>query len=110
MDFATIRDTLASREPGVSSPKTLTRLVCVAKRPFTFHRSDDDAINGAGRHAELATGTKRWQHRMHSLGRSDDCINRARCYAQRATDAGGLVDPGDCQRPMRAARGIEWLN
>ncbi len=46
---------------------------------------------------------------MHALLRADDRVDRAGLNAQRATDAGGLVDDGQQQRPMFAAAGVERL-
>ena len=53
-----------------------------------------DAVDGAGRHTQPATGAFGRDHRMHEPRRPDDGIHRARLDAQRAADAGLLVDDG----------------
>ena len=75
-------------------------------RPAGDHR---DAVDRAGRDAQLAAGAQRRQDRVHALLRADDRVDRAGRDAQRAADARGLVDDGHEQRPVRAARGVERL-
>ena len=104
------RDPFAAREPDIALNETFACRHGIAIRPFAMSGLDRDAIDRAGRNAKLASGTKRWQHRMHPLGCADDCVDRARGDAQCAADAGGLIDACDGRRTLRAARGIERLN
>ncbi len=45
---------------------------------------------------------------MHQLSRADDGVHGAGSDAQRAADAGGLVDPGDHDRSRFTPGQIQW--
>src|SRR5690606_20554148 len=62
---------------------------------------------GTGRHAQLAAGAERRQHRVHALAGADDRVDRAGLYALGATDAIGRHDPGDRPRLLGPARRVE---
>lgn len=66
-----------------------------------------DAIDRAGRHAQVAAGAQRVDDRMHLLGRARDGIDRTCLHAQRAADAQVLVDDRKRSRALDAMRGIE---
>src|SRR5690606_37732888 len=70
-------------------------------------RLDQDAVGGTGRHAQLAAGAERRQHRVHALAGADDRVDRAGLYALGATDAIGRHDPGDRPRLLGPARRVE---
>jgi hypothetical protein len=103
-------DPFAAREAAIACNEAFACRDGIAMRPFAMGGLNRDAIDRTGRNAKLATGTKRWQHRMHSLGCADDCVDRARSDAQCAADAGSLIDACNGRRTIRAARGIERLN
>ena len=63
--------------------------------PCEVGRNHADAIDRAGWHAQLATGAKIGDDIVHALARADDRIDRTCLYAERATDAQGLVDDGE---------------
>jgi len=105
-----IRDPLATREAVIACNEAVACHYGIALRPFAVGGLDDDAIDRAGRNAKLATGTKRWQHRMHSLCGADDRVDGARRNAQCAADTGFLIDACYGRRTVRAARGFESLN
>jgi len=57
-----------------------------------------NAIDRARGQTELATGAGIGNDRMHLPGGTDNCIDRAGLYAQRAANTCGLVDKGHCRR------------
>ena len=79
-----LRATWRSRAARASSPA-----------PRAAGGQHRDAVDGAGRDAQLAAGAQRRQHRVHALRRADDRVDRARVDAQRAADA---------RSPRRCAR------
>src|SRR5207249_4095761 len=73
---------------------------------FTARGQHIDAVHGAGRNAQVATGAKLRHDRVHHLRRSDDGIDRAGLDAQSASDAARLVDQRDAARPLMPFRGL----
>src|SRR5690606_34005093 len=66
-----------------------------------------DAVDGAGRHAQVATGAQRVDHRVHAARGTDDRIDRAGLDAPGAADAAARVDPRRAARLFAAAGRIE---
>jgi hypothetical protein len=54
-----------------------------------------DAVHRARRNAQIATGALAFDHGVHVLGRAEDRVHRAGLDAQRAADAGLLIDVND---------------
>ena len=67
----------------------------------------DDAVDGAGRHAQVAARAQASHHRMHLLGGADDGVDGAGLDAQGTADTQRFVDVGDRSRPFEAVDGIE---
>ncbi|CAN0646330.1 hypothetical protein BCEP27_70117 [Burkholderia cepacia] len=74
---------------------------------FTGHRQHRDAVDRAGRHAQVATRAQRLDDRVHLLRCPDDRVDRARLHAQRAADAQAFVDEGDGARMFAAVHGVQ---
>ena len=70
----------------------------IGERRPRHHR---DAIDGAGRDAQLAAGAKLGDDGMHLLARADDGIDGAGRQALGAADAARLVDQRDERRALR---------
>ena len=66
------------------------RTIRVANVPVRGHHPD--AIDGAGREAELASGALLGDHGVHPLRRTDDRVDGTCGQASRAADAAVLVD------------------
>jgi hypothetical protein len=69
-----------------------------------------DAIDRAGRQAQLATGAAIGQNRMHVFRGADDGVHRARREATRASDAARFIDPRHARRGVYPMRRIQCLN
>ena len=68
-----------------------------------------DAIHGAGRQAQFATGAFAGDHRVHQLARAHDGIHRAGIDAFAATDTECFINDGAGARFVHAVSWIEWL-
>src|SRR5690606_15829778 len=66
----------------------------------------DDAVDGAGRHAQLATGAQWFDHRVHVLRAADDGVHGTGLDALGAADAVVLDDQRDPCRLVPAAAAI----
>ena len=66
-----------------------------------------DAVDGAGREAELAARAMRREHGVHRLRNADDRVDGARARAQVAADAVRLVDARDALQARVAAARVE---
>jgi hypothetical protein len=97
-------------ETCVARSKALARGLRVGRTPRAPGSDHVDAIDGAGRKAELAAGAKRREHDVHALGSADDCIDGARIDAQRAPDAPGFVDPRHRERRRLTMGAVERDN
>ncbi len=53
-----------------------------------------DAVDGAGRQAQIAAGALGFDDRVHPFRGAEDRVHRAGLDAQRAADTGGFVDDG----------------
>ncbi|MNS99756.1 hypothetical protein D3C72_1341680 [compost metagenome] len=73
-------------------------------------RVHDDAVDGAGRHAQVAARTQIRDHRMHLLGGADDGVHGTGLDAQGTADTQRFVDIGDRSRTFEAVDGIERNN
>jgi len=96
-----------ARRPPLRRSVSAAGCVRVLDAPGATGWSHRDAIDRAGRDAQFASGAQRGKHRMHALGGADDCVDGTRVDAQRAADAPGFVDAGDCKGRRRAERWIE---
>jgi len=72
------------------------------------HLDHYDAIDGAGRHAQLAAGAQCGNHGVHLPGRTHDRIDGTRRQALGAADAACLIDLGNEARAFDAMRRIQW--
>jgi hypothetical protein len=97
-----------ARESAFAREETLTCFARIRRRPGARGRTQRDAVDRAGRDAELAAGAQRRKHGMHALGPTDDRVDRTRGDAQRAADAGRFIDLREHQRPLAAAGRVEW--
>src|SRR5258706_3264045 len=70
-------------------------------------RRHADAIDGAGRDAQIAAGAEFGNHRVHQLAGADDRVGGASSKAFGAADAGGFIDHRDAMRQVVAARRIQ---
>lgn len=78
--------------------KALARDGGVAAGPRTPCRKKCDAVDGAWRNAEFTARAAVGKHSVHQLGGADNGVDGAGGNAQRAADAGRLVDAGDHER------------
>ena len=69
-----------------------------------------DAVHRARRHAKLAAGARRADHRVHLFGGTDDAVDRTRLDAQRAANALALVDGGLQTRAFASASAVQWFD
>ena len=77
--------------------EALAREVRVGQRGDGLER---DAVDRAGRDAQLAAGAPRRDHRVHELRGADDRVHRAGLDALGAADADRLVDDRDLRRAV----------
>src|SRR5580704_4035364 len=70
-------------------------------------RDHADTVDGAGRDAQLAAGTKCRHHRVHLALCTDDGVHRARRQTLGTADARLLVNLRDDEWALRAIGGIE---
>ncbi|CAG9242316.1 hypothetical protein BDI4_1170009 [Burkholderia diffusa] len=71
------------------------------------HGDHRDAVDRAGRHAQVAARAQRFDDRVHLFRRADDRIDRACLHAQRAADAQAFVDERDGARMLGAVDGVQ---
>ena len=88
-------------------PEPGTRGARILRAPDASGGNHGDAVDGAGRHAQLAPGAQGGQHRVHPLRGADDRVDGTRVDAQRAADARILVDSRNDQRAGLAAGPVE---
>ena len=81
----------------------LTRTFGVGGAPNARRGQHRNAIHGAGRQAQLASGAAVGNDGVHQLRRADDRVGRTRLNAKRAADARRFIDAGD-DRGRRAVR------
>ena len=75
------------------------------------HRQQHDAVDRAGRHAQLTAGAVIGDHGMHQLGGADNRVDGTDLDALGAADAVGLDDPRQRARfldAMRRIQGQRW--
>ncbi|MNP57227.1 hypothetical protein D3C76_1520350 [compost metagenome] len=65
-------------------------------------RQQVNAVNRAGRHAQVAARAFGADHGVHQLGRADDGVHRAGLDAFGAANAFGFANIGDLRRCMAA--------
>ncbi len=106
-DDAALGDALVRSEAMQSQTMARACGVRIVARPGARRIDHGDAVDGAGRDAQLATGAKAGQHCMHALRRADDRVDGTCVDAQRAAYAAAFVDDGDSQRRMDAAARVE---
>ena len=94
---------LVAREPAFARDVALACFTRIRRRPGPSGRTQRDAIDRAGRDAELAARAERRKHGVHALGPADDRVDRTRGDAQRAADAGRFIDHRERKRRLAAA-------
>jgi hypothetical protein len=66
-----------------------------------------DAIDGAGRQAQIAAGAVSRKHRMHAFRTAHDRVDRTRLYTKLASDATLFVDDCGSARAFPTVLGIK---
>src|SRR5205085_12383032 len=94
-----VRAHLISCEPDLAAPAPLAGGPLELARPFAARRNHVDAIDRAGRHAQLAADAPVLDHGVHLALCADDRIDRAGLDAAPAADAAFLHPQRD--RPAR---------
>ncbi len=102
--ISTWRASAASARPPRRAPPPVVLLLGpgIPAGVFAGDRDHRDAVDGAGRHAQVATGAELGHHRVHLFRSPDDRVDRAGLDAQRAADAELLVDHGQRPRALLA--------
>src|SRR5205085_7702791 len=101
-----VRAHLISCEPHLAAPAPLAGGLLELARPFAARRNHVDAIDRAGRHAQLAADAPVLDHGVHLALCADDRIDRAGLDAARAADAAFLHHQRDrlaLHRPVLCA-------
>src|SRR5699024_9229106 len=86
-----------AREPFATALASRARFDRLLARERRGRLRDDDldAVDGAGRNAQLAADARLVDHRVHALRRADDGVERTGVDAARAADAALRVDARD---------------
>ena len=103
----TVVPALPTAQPRVHVRYLLERGRRVGLVPEAVDGPHRDAVDRAGRNAELAAAAKRVDHRVHAARPADDRVDRACLDADRAADAACLVDDGDGERHLDAAARVD---
>ena len=73
----------------------------------SFGKYDLDAIDRAGRNAQVAAGAQIGQYRMHHFRGPDDGVDRTGLYAFGATDAFGFTDENHAIGSVFAVQAVQ---
>lgn len=105
---------LLALQPEVAEIMPLARRIglllapCVPARLAGRDVDHGNAIDRAGRDAQVAAGAQVGEHRMHLLRGAHDGVDRAGLYAKRTTYAQRFVNHRDRSRTFDAMHRVQW--
>src|SRR5439155_23083261 len=99
----------APRQALLAATPALAGGALQRRRPLAAGRREVDAVDRAGRQAQLAADAPVLDHRVHVALRADDRVDRAGVDAARAADARCLIDHRHGIAPRLLLQGTRFV-